>query len=238
MPDNLLTPITSVILREQDNLALIFPVNIAKKPTFEMYFFRVARRYPLHMTYDSELNVMAAGEIKDYTFMGESALGTEPDVLTIWEERPFRMLHFAFGIRPSEIWLYRSIPADVQCTGWGYKTPTKVGDKRDYIQGYMSPYDNPTITTETMLYHKLSINIGLKNDAGRALRPSLRLLGAGYDTIQITDENFINAMLAGIKPVRPITVGSLRHFTFSVPEAWQKPTLVDADVVAKLMSRK
>jgi len=238
MPESLRTPILDAVLREQDNIALILPRDIAKEPAFDMYFFRIARRFPLHRTYDEELSKIGAGGTIDFTYMGEDGLGEGSDILTVWEERPFRLLHFAFGICPGELWLYKSIPADTRATGWAYKTSPRVGDKRDYIPGYLSPYDNPTIATETILYHKLSIQIGLKNSAGRAIRPSLRLLGAGYDTMQIVDQDFINAMIAGVKPVRPLTVGSLQMFSYMVPEKWEPPTKVTADVVAGLMARR
>jgi hypothetical protein len=233
MPEDILTPISQILLKENENLALIFPVTGFKE--WDLYFFRVMRRYPLHRTYDEELSEIAADGEVDFNFLGETAIGTGDDILEIWKERPFRMLHLGFGIRPSEVWLFRSIPADTVQTGWGYKIPTKITDKRDYIPGYLSPYDVPTIATETILYYKLTCHIGMHNDADRALRPSLRMLGSGYDTIQITDKTFIDRMLAGVKPCRYVTVGGLAMFTYSVPEEWSPPTRVSASVIAGIM---
>jgi len=219
------------------NLAICLPISVGRDPKYALYFFRVIRRFPLHRTYDSELPELAAGESVEFSIMGESELGREPDTLYVWEERPFRILHFAFGIRPSEIWLYRAIPADVPQTGWGYKVEApRVGDKRDYIPGFLSPYDNPTVATECVLYNKLTIQIGLRNDAGRPVRPSLRLLGAGYDTIQITNKSLIEGMLRQRPPCRFLTVGGLRHFTWVVPDAWAPPYEVDRATIERILA--
>jgi len=216
------TPILDAILEENQNLALIFPEDIAENPTFALYFFRVMRRYPLHRTYDSELSEIPAGETVDFTYLGETGLGSGDKILEIWEERPFRILHFSFGIRPGEIWLYRAIPADVPQTGFGYESKPSVGDKYDYIPGYLSPYDNPTVATETIVYKDLSVYIGLKNDASRPIRPSLRLLGAGYDVMPITNKEFIEKMLSGRVPCRFVTVGGLSFFEYKDKETIEK----------------
>jgi len=230
------TPIMEAVLEENQNLALILPKAIAEEPKFALYFFRVMRRFVLHRTYDSELSEIATGKTVDFNYLGEKGLGTDKDILTVREDRPFRILHFAFGIRPSEIWLYRAIPADVAQTGWAYEMPPKVGDKRDYVPGYLSPYDEPTIATEVVLFHKLSVHIGLRNSAGRDIRPSLRLLGAGYDTIQITDEDVIAGMLRQKPPCRFLTVGGLRMFTYTVPDEWAPPTMVDRATIEKVLA--
>jgi len=239
IPEDMLTPITKVLLKENDNLALIFPKDISKDPKFELYFFRVMRRYPLHRTYDSELPELPPGATVDFTYLGTKGLGSGDDTLTIWEERPFRILHFAFGLKPSNIWLYKAIPADVAQTAFAYKEPTKVGFKYDYIPGSLSPYENPTVSTETVLYHKLSIRIGLKNNHPFTVRPAIRILGAGYDCIPIADREFINKMLAGIIPVRYITVGGLSYFTYTVPEVWKGyAVVVDRRVIEEIMTRR
>lgn len=239
MPEDLLTPITKVLLKENDNLALIFPRDIAKEPTFELYFFRVMRRYPLHRVYDSELPELTPGEVKDFAYLGKDGLGIGDDILYIWEERPFRILHFAFGIRPSKIWLYKAIPSGYAQTAFAYEAPTKAGDEHDFILGELSPYENPTVATETIVYHKLSVQIALKNNHSFTVKPSLRLLGAGYDVIPITDRDFINKMLAGIKPVRYVTVGGLRYFTYVVPKEWEgNRVIVNKKVIEEIMARR
>lgn len=237
MEFNYRTPILDAVLRENENLAIILPVTVAREPKFELYFFRVMRRYILHRTYDQELPTIQPGATVNFGIVGETALGAEPDVLTIWEERPFRILHFAIGIRPSDVWLYRAVPADVPQTAWAYKVePPTVGDKRDFVPGWLSPYDNPTVATEMVLFHKLSTQIGLKNDSARPVRPSLRFLGAGYDTIQITARNIIEKMMRQRPPCRFLTVGGLRHFTYTVPEAWAPPYVVDRPTLERILA--
>jgi len=236
MPEDIIKPITEVLLKENENIALVYPIT--GFTTWDTFFFRVMRRYPLHRTYDSELAEIAADGTVAFNFLGKTAMGDGDDILEVREERPFRLLHLSFGVTPGEIWMYKSIPADTVQTGWGYVTPSVIGDKFDYIPGHMSPYDNPSIAMETILHYNLSCHLGLKNDADRAIRPSIRMLGAGYDTMQITSETFINKILSGVKPCRFMTVGGLRMFTYTVPAEWKEPTRADAPLIAKLMGER
>jgi len=236
MPESIVKPITEVLLKENENIALVYPITGFK--SWDVFFFRVMRRYPLHRTYDNELAEIAADGEVAFDFLGETAVGDGDDILEVWQERPYRLLHLSFGAMPGEIWMYKSSPADTPQTGWGYEVPSKVGDKHDYIPGHMSPYDNPSVAMETILHYKLTCYLGLKNDADRAIRPSIRMLGAGYDTMQITSSTFIDKILAGVKPCRFMTVGGLRMFTFTVPGEWESPVRADAALIARLMGAR
>ena len=236
MPEDIKKGITEVLLKENENIALVYPITQFK--SWDLYFFRVMRRYPLHRTYDSELAEIAANSSVAFNFLGTTAVGTGDDILEVWKERPYRLLHLSFGAMPGEIWMYKSTPADTPQTGWGYETPSKVGDKFDYIPGHMSPYDNPSIAMETILHYNLTCHLGLQNDADRAIRPSIRMLGAGYDTMQITSGTFIDKILAGVKPCRFVTVGGLRMFTYTTPDDWETPVRVDAALIEKLMGAR
>jgi len=235
---SLRTPILDVLLQESQNISLVLPIEIAKAPKFEMYFFRVFRRFPLHRTYDSEMPSIGAGATLASNYIGDDGFGTGDDLFELWEERPFRVYHFGIGIRPGEIWLYKEIPAGVLQTGLSMKTPSYVGDKRDYISGLLSPYDEPTVATETVLYHKLSMYLGFKNDSARAIRPSLRFLGAGYDLIPLKENNVLNAMLSGRIPCRFLTMGGLKMFTFVTPDEWSPYKVeVDAKKIEEVLAR-
>lgn len=237
---DILTPIRQALLAENMNFALIFPVRIRNDWKFELFFFRVMRRYVLHRTYDSELSELSAygqtGYSVDFKYVGETAMGSGDDVLSIWHEYPFRILHFGIGIRPSEIWLYKAIPSGYPQTGWGYKILPSVGNKRDYIDGYLSPYDEPTVASETILYYKLTVYLGLVNSSGRKVRPSLKFFGAGYDCIPITSREIINRMIVGAIPCRFITVGGLTEFPYAIPGEWKNNSVeVDKKLVESLM---
>jgi len=234
MPESLKTPILDVILREQEITGLIFPVSGFKE--VDIYFFLVARRFPLHRTYDEELPEIPAGGTQDFDFLGEGGMGSGDDILRVWEQRPWRIYHYAIGIRPDEIWLYKQQPPGVEQMGFAYETPIKVGAKRDYIPGYLSDYDNPTVATESVVYRKMTAHYGFKNNANRRIRPSLRILGAGYDCMQIVAEPLINKLLTGEIPFRPLTVGGLSYFTYTVPDEWEAPTRVSAGKIAELLA--
>ena len=85
-------PIRSIILKENMNFALIFPVDVRKRMIFELYFFRIARVYPLERVY--VLPEMAPGELIDFKYLGEQGLGQGDDIFLMSEEKPFRILHF------------------------------------------------------------------------------------------------------------------------------------------------
>lgn len=231
---NILSPIVNVLLEENMNFAIVFPVTGLKE--FDLYFFRVIRRYPLHRTYDSELPELKAGEIVEAKYLGTEGLGRGEDILKVEEEYPFRFLHYAIGIRPSEIGIYKVCPADTTQTAFGYKVPPKVGDKFDYIPGYLSDYDLPTVATENIVFNKLSCHYGFKNWAGRPIRPSLRILGCGYDSLQIIEPSFIEGMISGRIPCRYFSLG-LRTFTYTVPAEWAPPTRISSQKIAEIMRR-
>lgn len=233
MPEDLRTPILKVVLKENDNLALIFPQQLLE--TFDLYFFRVMRRKILHRTYDSELSAIAANSTLDFSKFGKTAPDSGDDILECWKERPWRILHFASGIRPSEIWWYQSQPADQEQTGWAYETPSKITDKFDGVPGFLSPYDCPTVATEMVTYYKSSIYPGLRNDSDRSIRPSVRFLGAGYDCLQLTDPTEIDKMIAGRVPCRFVTVGGLAFFTYTVPDKWKAATQVNSATIERVL---
>ena len=68
----------------------------------------------------------------------------------------------------------------------------------------------------------------MKNNCAFTIRPSINIIGAGYDVLPITDEVVIKKMLAGAIPCRFITVGGLRAFKYTVPNEWL-PNKVEVD---------
>ncbi|MEM2618770.1 MAG: hypothetical protein QW356_04715, partial [Candidatus Hadarchaeales archaeon] len=148
MPEDITTPITKILLKENENLVAVFPRDIAKKPTYELYFFRVMRRYPIVYSYDTLPEIPAGGKT-NFGFLGDVGLNAGNDKITIWEERPYRLYHFGIGVRPDGIRVYRAIPSGVPQTGLGYMEPTEVGSPYDYFDSDTSPYDAPTVVSET-----------------------------------------------------------------------------------------
>jgi hypothetical protein len=245
MPEDLLTPITKVLLKENENIALIFPVTGLKE--FDLWFFRVMRGYILHREYDAEIPEIPANGALDFRFLGATTFGdsnaapptpsTGDDILEVNENYPFRLLHFGIGIIPGEIGLFKSQPGGNVQTGFGYETPTVVTDKFDFVPGFLSPFDLPTVASETVTFYKMSVHIGMRNHADRAVRPSLRILGKGYDVVPLTSNTFIAKMLAGTKPCRYVTVGGLRVFDYTIPDEWKtKQVRVSRELIESLMA--
>ena len=217
---DLRAPIRSLILKENMNFALIFPVETRKdRMVFELYFFRTARVHPIERVY--VLPEMAPGELKTFTYLGEAGLGAGDDVFKMSEERPFRILHFGIGVWPENLKVWRQQPAGYTATGWSRTTPTKEGDPVDYFDGNLSPFHEPTRISETVMWLKGSLYLAFRNDESVAVVPKLRILGAGYDVWPITDKSVADKMVRGAIPCRFISVGGLYEGQFTVPEEWR-----------------
>jgi len=213
------TPIRSLALKENMNFALIFSKNVRKEMIFELYFFRVARTYPLEMVY--VLPEMAPGKLQDFTYLGEGGLGSGDDIFKMAEEKPYRILHFGIGVYPKNLKVWKQQPSGFTATGWSRVAPTKAGDPFDYFDGNLSPFDEPTRVSETVMWLKGSVYFAFRNDEPITVTPKLHILGAGYDTWLLTDKGIVDKMVKGVIPCRFISVGGLAEIQYSVPEEWE-----------------
>jgi hypothetical protein len=215
-------PIRSLVLKENCNFALIFPKDVRTEMSFELYFFRVARIYPLERVY--VLPEMASGQklpAEGSTYLGEDGLGKGDDIFKMAEERPYRILHFGIGVYPKNLKVWKENPAGRVATGWSKITPTKPGDPFDYFDGNLSPFDEPTRVSETVMWLKGSVYFAFRNDEPITVTPKLHILGAGYDTWLLTDKAIADKMVKGVIPCRFISVGGLAEIQYSVPKEWE-----------------
>ena len=212
-------PMRSLILKENMNFALIFPLDVRKNPTFELYFFRVARAYPLERIY--VLPSMTPGQLLDFTYLGETGLGSGDDIFKMVDEKPYRILHFGVGVYPNNVKVWKQQPAGFTATAWSRALPTKAGDPIDYFDGNLSPFDEPTRVSETVMWYKGSVYFAFRNDEPIAVAPKLHILGAGYDTWLITDKTLADKMVRGVVPCRFISVGGLAEIQYTVPDEWK-----------------
>jgi len=212
-------PMRSLVLKENMNFALIFPVDVRKGMAFELYFFRVARVYPLERVY--VLPEMRPGDLIEFTYLGENGLGSGDDVFAMTEEKPYRMLHFGVGVDPKNVKVWKQQPAGFTATGWSKKTPTRAGDPIDYFDGNLSPFEEPTRVSETIMWYKGSVYFAFRNDEPIAVTPKLHILGAGYDTWLIADRIIADKMVKGVIPCRFISIGGLSEIQYTIPDEWK-----------------
>lgn len=212
------TPIRSLILKENFNLGLIFPIDVRKKPEFEVIFFRVARVAPLKRVY--VLPEITPGSTQSFNYLGEQGFGQGTDIFEMSEERPFRILHFGIGIYPPELWVYRQQPAGFTITAWSKRAVTQLGDPLDYITGEDSPFEEPTRISETVMWYKGSLTLAYINKSPITVTPRFHFLGAGYDLIPIRDKNLADRMVRGTIPARFLTIGGLAEIRYTVPDEW------------------
>jgi len=231
---DLKAPIRSLILKENMNFALIFPSDVRKKMEFELYFFRVARVAPLERVY--VLPEMTPGQLQDFAYLGEGGLNTGDDVFLMSDERPYRILHFGIGVYPKNVKVWKQQPVGYTTTGWSRKTPTKAGDPVDYFDGNISPFDEPTKASESVMWLKGSLYLALRNDEPVSVTPKLHILGAGYDTWLITDKAIADKMVRGVIPCRFISVGGLYEGPYTIPDEWKgKGFTYDLTIVQNLI---
>ena len=231
---DLKAPIRALILKENMNFALIFPVDVRKAMRFELYFFRVARVSTLERVY--VLPELAPGALVDFTYLGEGGLGSGDDIFAMSDERPFRILHFGIGVYPRNVKVWRQQPAGFTTTGWSRKIPTRAGDPVDYFDGIISPFEEPTKASETVMWLRGSLHLAVRNDEPVSVTPKLHILGAGYDAWLITDKSVADKMVRGYIPCRFISVGGLYEGQYTVPDEWRgKGFVYDAQVVQSLL---
>jgi len=213
------TPIRSIVLKENMNLALIFPDDVRREMTFTLYFFRIARVYPIERVY--VLPELRPGDLLSFNKLGEGGFGLGDDIFFMVEDRPFRILHFGIGVYPENVKVWKQHPAGYTVTGWSRRAPSKEGDPIDYFDGHMSPFHEPTRASETVMWVRGSLYLAFRNDEPIAVTPKLRILGAGYDTWIIADKAVADKMVRGAIPCRFITVGGLGEFQYNVPDEWK-----------------
>jgi hypothetical protein len=216
---DLKAPIRSLVLKENYNFALIFPKEVRKEMTFELYFFRVARTSTLERMYT--LTEMTPGQTLDFNYLGELGLGSGDDIFKMSDERPFRILHFGVGVAPKNVKVWKQQPSGFTITGWSRVVPTKVGDPVDYFDGNLSPFDEPTKASETVMWLKGSVYFAFKNDEPINVTPKLHILGAGYDVWPIADKALADKMVKGVIPCRFLSIGGLAELQYTVPDEWK-----------------
>jgi len=231
-------PITQALLAENMNFALAYPISTKRTVEVELYFFRITRTFPLIKVLSTELPKINAGSTASFNYVGDIGFGSGTDIFEIPEEYPWRIYHFGMGIAPSYIKVYKAIPSGYVNMGWARKVPTKEGEEYDYVDVYLSPYDNPTVASETVIHRRLSFTMAVKNDSAIAVRPSIKLLGKAYEVMPINNKNIIELMIAGKIPCRYVTIGGLGTFPYSVPDEWSGYGVrLDATTFQDIMNR-
>lgn len=131
--EGLLEPISQHVLKPNMNLALVLATDrTSAEGEIKAWFFRVMRAMLLHLVYDSELSSIAAGDKLTQNYIGVGGFGTGDDFLVVPDDMPFRVHHFAVGLKPSGIWLYRQYAGVLQNVLYP-KVAQALGNKYDFI---------------------------------------------------------------------------------------------------------
>lgn len=234
------------VLIPNENLALLFPTsNTLSDGEVKAWFFRVISRSKINFTYDSELPVIAAGKplldpVTNTPYYGSITKDTfnsgitEDDYLRIPDNYPFLIYHYAVGIRPSYIWLYKEYNGTRDRVMFPNLEITP-GAKHDYVDGYLSPFDSPRVIATDIVTKGIRVKYSFYNDSDRDTRPSLHFLGAAYAVVPITKKDAIDKMISGKIPCRFQPVFSLRAFSFTKPDEWVEPVIINIDRIAEVV---
>lgn len=235
--EGLLQPIAERVLRPNMNLALVLATDrTTAEGEVKAWFFRVMRAVPLHLVYDSELSSIAPGANLTQNYIGVGGFGSGDDFLQVPDDYPFRVYHYAIGLKPSGIWLYRQYAGVLQKVLYP-KVAQALGNKYDFIDGTLSPYDEPTVAAEDVIVKGVKVMYGFKNDAAFDIRPSIRLLGVGYDVLPITESACIDKLISGAIRCTYLTLGGFRTFTFTKPREWVEATVITQSKLLETMRK-
>lgn len=230
-------PILEHVLLPQENLALVFPTSdILSSGEVKMWFFRVISTSPINFVYGQEIGEITAQSVlkdeNDNPIWGSITKNTfnsgidEDDYLYIPDNRPFLIYHYAIGIKPADLQIYRSYngkPRQVMFPN----LLLQPGANYDYIDGYLSPYDDPRAIAEDIITNKIRIRYAFKNNSSEDVIPQLRFVGMAYTVVPIENEAMIKMMLAGKIPCRFEPVNGLTPFDFTKPDNWPEPVIAD-----------
>lgn len=225
--------ILDYLLKEGENIGIVHAnTNVRATGKVDVYFFRVVGRAPLNLEYREELPVIPAGEKLDYGVISKEAFnGSEEDDYFKVSD-PFIIYHMGVGIYPDRIRLFKMINGVPQQT-LDFDLQVTPDKDHSFIDGMLSPYDEPKAISQEIVVKGVRIRYGLKNTYSFDVQPVLKFLGAMYVVQQITDDETINKIIEGKIPCRFEPLGWLTPFTFTKPDEWKEATEVDINKVSR-----
>lgn len=225
------------VLEPNMNLALVLGTErTTSHGEVRCWFFRVMRAMPLVLVQSKQMPNIAPGATLAPNYIGVTGFGAGDDFLEIPDDRPFQIYHYAIGLRPSTIRMYRQYAGVMQAVLYP-KVTHAVGNPYGFADGVMSPFIKPTVIAKDIVVEGVRVRYGFNNDSAIAVRPSIKVLGAGYDVLPITDPTFINRIIAGIIPCAFEPLGGFRTFTFTKPKEWQDETVITQQKLLEAMKR-
>lgn len=234
------------ILEPMHNLVLLFPQTATMGDGgVRAWAFKIAAVNPLKIQYREELPDVVAnsalinaagaqyyGAITKTTF--NSNIESD-DYLFVPDNYPFLIYHYAVGVAPEKMWLYKTYNGTPNRVLFP-DTELVVGDKHDYIDGMMSPLKNPKVIAQDIVCKNLRVKYSFYNDDCEDERPSLDFLGAIYAGVPFTKEKEIRDLIFGKGVARRVEpVFGLRGFSFAKPDEWPKPILLSAEDIAGVL---
>lgn len=113
------------------------------------------------------------------------------EIIYIDQSTPPRVIHFTVGIKPYSTRLYIKYPsgsAPINSIPNIETASAEVGSDYSYIDGYISPFENPSELAEIFVPPKTHIEFQLYNPEDYTVRPALNIYGMIYK-LQLLDPN-------------------------------------------------
>lgn len=215
------------VLEPHDNLALVFPKSeTLSDGDVRVWVFRIASSSLLKIPYylvpeiDGNSALENAGGHPYYGRVSRDEWNAEndsDDYLFVPHSRPFQILDFSIGIYPRNLRMY-SVRNGQPGQSLLMDTEIQIGDDHDYVDGILSPLENPSIYARQIAVQNLKIRYGFFNSGELLCRPALNILGKSYIGRPFTDPSKAKRVLLHENcKVMPVGV---RGFSFKAPDSW------------------
>lgn len=142
------------------------------------------------------------------------------DILFVPKEDVFKIKHAAIGHKPSFIRRFTNYPEDeVRLRSTPNLGPPTTGDKFGYIDGYDSPYEQPTDAEELFIPSNNHLNFNFYNPDEDQHAPTIQVMMRTYkvDPLNPNNKEDKNAIKAIVNPKTPMPLPPAGSLDTQVP---------------------
>lgn len=227
-----LSRIEKYILLENYLLMLVFPDGYVP--------LRVVRRDPLfYYIYDPVKEGAYAGPVPAATttdgitnlgwqspqlFTSKNITGVPPNVLRVTIED--HIYQVFFGVAPSAARVYRNIPAQTSQAQLDIYSWSQSYNMFGWIDGFDSPFYNPSPLSEMILTPELDVAFGIANPLPIPISPLFNFVINRIQVDVVRDADLVNLMLQRKVYVTYRTIGGLGGFTYNPLKYYKMRSLI------------
>lgn len=243
-----LTPITDVLLEQDQLLAIAIPRT---EGGFNAFAFQVTRTAPLRKEI-TEMQDIAVGGTVTADKLGESGhvqqVGSGNEGNSVFrldkEDEPLRLYHFGQLWDPEDLQIYFENPNGELPQGWTRDTTVAVGDD----EGWTAWSDNtkftdkiPSTELETIILPGVTPFIGFENTGSSVASPTALFHGRAYEVNPLNelDLDLAVRVVTGLGVKRDLKMfGGLDEFSVASPDEWGDEISLTGEELAAILRTK